>query len=148
VGAITATIAVYAAIVASASLAWQIYVWKHRRQTRVVVSVRLAVAAPSVGVTIQALSITATNRSDHAIRVTGVGVDLGRGDGVQFHQVLPLEGATLPGLVQPQDSGNALVMRDELEREGLDIFAPVTALVRPATGESIQSPPTQVLRPD
>jgi hypothetical protein len=142
----TAVIAIYAASVASASLAWQIYTWWHRRQSRVEVGVSMAVAAPAAGVTLQALSVTATNRSEHAVRITGVGVDLQDDGGMQFHQVIPIHGATIPGPIQPHDSGNALLMREDVEREGLDVYKPVTAWVRLATGETVKSPPTTVLR--
>jgi hypothetical protein len=144
--AIPIIIAVYAALVATGSLCWQIYTWRHRRQNRVEVSVRLAVASSASGQTIQALLVSATNRSEHPLRVSGVGLDLHRDDNYQFHQVKSLYGATLPGVVDPNDAGTALIMRDEAEAEGLDISKPVKAWVRLATGELVYSEPTQILR--
>jgi hypothetical protein len=144
----TAVIAIYAALVASASLAWQVYTWWYRRQSRIEVDVRMAVAAPAVAVTLEALSVTATNRSEHVVRITGVGVDLQDDREMQFHQVVPMHGATLPGPIQPHDSGSALLMREDVEREGLDIYKPITAWVRLATGEMVKSSPTTVRRRD
>ena len=146
--AIPIVIAVYAALVATGSLCWQVYTWRHRRKNRVEVSVRLAVASPAPGETIQALSVTATNRSEHPVRVSGVGLDLHREDNYQFHQAAALYGATLPGVVDPNDAGTALIMRDQAEAEGLDLFKPVKAWVRLATGELVYSEPTQILQPE
>jgi hypothetical protein len=146
VGTVAVVVAAYAAVVATASLAWQIYAWRHRQKSRVVVSVRLAIAAPAVGVTVHALAITATNNSEHAVRVTGVGLDLNRRDGWQFQQALPIYGADLPGVIQPHDAGVAMIDREAAEDEGLDLSGPVVAWVRLATGEIVNSEPTQVIQ--
>ncbi len=143
---VAVAVAAYAAVVATASLGWQVYAWRHRQQNRVTVSVRLAIASPAPGVSVQALSITATNNSEHAVRVTGVGVDLNRRDGWQFHQPAPIHGATLPGIIQPHDAGVSMIDRENAEREGLDLTKPVVAWVRLATGEIVNSEPTQVIR--
>ncbi|HEY2053950.1 MAG TPA: hypothetical protein VGH14_08460 [Solirubrobacterales bacterium] len=143
---VAAVVAAYAAVVATASLAWQFYAWRHRQQNRVAVSVRLAIASPAPGVTVHALSITATNNSEHAVRVTGVGLDLNRRDGWQFHQAAPIYGATLPGVVQPHDAGVAMIDREGAEGEGLNLTEPVVAWVRLATGEIVNSEPTQIIR--
>jgi hypothetical protein len=143
---VAVAVAAYAAVIATASLGWQIYAWRHRQQSRVVVSVRLAISSPAPGVTVQAISITATNNSEHAVRVTGAGLDLNRQDGWQFHQAAPIYGATLPGVIQPHDAGVAMIDRGGAEREGLDLTKPVVAWVRLATGETINSEPTQVIK--
>lgn len=143
---VAVVVAAYAAVVATASLVWQIYAWRHRQKSRVVVSVRLAITSPAPGVTLHALSITATNNSEHAVRVTGAGLELNRPDGWQFHQALPLYGADLPGVIQPHDAGVAMVDREGAEGEGLDLAEPVVAWVRLATGEIVNSEPTQVIR--
>jgi hypothetical protein len=145
---VAAVVAAYAAIVATASLAWQVYAWHHRQQSRVAVSVRLAVASPAAGVTLHAISITATNNSEHPVRVAGVGLDLNRQDGWQFHQPTPIHGATLPGVIQARDAGVAMVDRATAEGEGLDLTKPVVAWVRLATGETITSEATQLIRPE
>jgi hypothetical protein len=143
---VAVAVAAYAAVVATASLGWQIYAWRHRQKSRVAVSVRLAIASPSPGVTVHVLSIAATNNSEHAVRVTGVGVDLNRKDGWQFHQAVAIYGATLPGVVQPHDAGVAMIDRGGAEAEGLSLAEPVVAWVRLATGEVVSSEPTQIIR--
>jgi hypothetical protein len=143
---VAVVVAAYAAVVATASLAWQIYAWRHRQKSRVVVSIRLAIASPAPGVSVHALSITATNNSEHAVRVTGVGLDLNRQDGWQLHQAMPLYGADLPGVIQPHDAGVAMVDREGAEGQGLNLSEPVVAWVRLATGETVNSEPTQVIQ--
>jgi hypothetical protein len=146
VSTIAALVAGYAAVVATASLAWQIYAWRHRHRSRVDVSVRLAIGAPSANATVHAISVTATNRSEHPVRVVGVGLDLNRPDGWQFHQAAPIYGATLPGVVQPHDAGEAMIDRGAAEQEDLDLGEPAIAWIRLATGETVNSEPTQLIR--
>ena len=145
---VAAVIAIYAAVVATGSLVWQIFTWRHKQRSRVEVSVRIAIAAPAPGVTQQAISITAANRSEHAVRVTSVGLDLNRDDGWQFHQAVPILGASLPGIVQPHDAGVGMIDRENAEEEGLDLFQPVVAWIRLSTGEICRSNPTRIIRPD
>lgn len=144
---VAVAVAAYAAVVATASLAWQIYAWRHRQRSRVTVVVRLAIASLAPGVTLQAITITATNNSEHAVRVTSVGLDLDRGDGWQFHQPVPIYGASLPGVIQPHDAGVGMIDRATAVGEGLDLGKPVVAWVRLATGEAVNSEPTQLLIP-
>jgi hypothetical protein len=145
---VAVAVAAYAAVIATASLGWQIYAWRHRQRSRVVVSVGLAISSPAPGVTVHAISITATNKSEHAVRVTGVGLDLNRRDGWQFHQPVPIYGANLPGVIPAHDSGAAMIDREAAENEGLDLTEPIAAWVRLATGETINSEPTQVIKGD
>jgi hypothetical protein len=140
----TTIIAIYAALIATASVAWQIYVWRHRQKTHVEVVVRMALSSPAPGVTQYALTVTAINRSEHAVRVTGVGVDLP--NGLQYHQLESGQGdASLPGPIPSHDSAFAMLMREDVEREGLDVYEPITGWVRLSTGKIVTSSPTQVL---
>lgn len=100
-------VAGYAAIVATASVVWQVYSWRHRRRSHVGVTVRYALAAPT-DKTLHLIAIEATNRSEHTVRVAAAGLDLQDGGGA-FQQVRPVEFATLPGRIEPFDSGTAYV---------------------------------------
>jgi hypothetical protein len=143
---VAVAVAAYAAVVATASLVWQIYAWRHRQQSRVTVAVRLAIASPAPGVTLQAITITATNNSEHAVRVAGVGLDLNRRDGWQFHQPAPIYGADLPGVIQPHDSRVSMIDRNDAENEGLNLAEPIVGWVRLATDEVVKSEPTQLIK--
>jgi hypothetical protein len=67
---------------------------------------------------------------------------------MQFQQVRPPFGSELPGVIQPHDAGSAVILREDLDREGIDVYEPITAWVRLATGELVKSTPTQVLTRD
>ncbi len=75
---ITAIVAGYAAVVATAALGWQIYTWRRARQPRIDVQVRGAVAGfptgPQTG-----YSIEVVNRGEQSVRVSSVGFDLADG---------------------------------------------------------------------
>lgn len=140
---VTAFVAAYAALVASASLLWQIYTWHHRHRSHVQVQVRFAIAVPEVA-TIEAVSVTATNRSEHAVRISEVGLLLQGTSDERFHQWRQLPGATIPGVIDPHDAGTAFLLHDDVRKTGVDIYEPVTAWVRLSTGEFVKSPPTRL----
>lgn len=138
----TPIIAGYAAIVATGGLAWQIYAWQHRRRAHVDVQVRYGIAAP-VAEAVHMISIEARNRGEHVIRVNSVGLDLQDGSG-NTYQRLPVNFATLPGLIEPFDSATAFIPVAEAEQAGFDVFEPITGWVTLATGELIRSSPTRL----
>lgn len=134
-------VAGYAAIVSTASLVWQVTSWKLARKNRVEVSVAAALIGLTDGGMTDALAINLVNHSDHAVRVTGVGIDLQDGSGRQAHLVREPPGATIPGTVAPHDSGSTYFLTEELEESGVDIFGPIAGWVRLATGETMKSKP-------
>jgi proteasome lid subunit RPN8/RPN11 len=138
-------VAGYAAIVSTAGLAWQVYAWRMARKNRVEVSVSAAVVAPAEG-TFQAVSISVVNRSDHAVRVTGVGLAFQDESRQQFHLFRPPQGATIPGVVKSHDSGSTYISNADVESGStIDVYEPITGWVRLATGEIVKSKPTTIL---
>jgi hypothetical protein len=139
-------VAIYAAVLATGSVAWQVYVWRHRRRSHVHVEARMAIIGMTDEGTLPAVSVTATNRSDHAVWVAGVGLDLQDGSGRQLHFAQRFPGADLPGVLQPHDSSAALIEQAAVEGEGLSILEPVTAWARLATGELVRFKPRPLMR--
>jgi hypothetical protein len=141
-----AIVAIYAAVVATGSVGWQVYAWRHSRATRVEVKAQMALLGMTGGGSIEAISITAINQGENPIVVRGAGIDSQDGSGSAMHVIQPPPGADLPGEVAPRSSGMTYVLKAEAERQGLDVFKPVTAWVRLATGEVIKSKPLPLMR--
>jgi hypothetical protein len=140
-------ISICAVLIATLSLGWQVYAWWHGRQAHVEVSASVALLGMPTG-TVEAVSINATNRSEHPVRVAGVGLDLQDGSGRQMHKAQVAPGTTIPGTVPAHDSGWTYFLRDEVERAGISIVDPVTAWVRLSTGDVVKSRPRPLLRRD
>jgi hypothetical protein len=139
----TTVIAAYAGVVSTAALGWQIYSWQHKRRSHVDVEARFALAVLSSRESpAKVIAIGVANHSDHAVRVTGAGLDLQDGSGCQLHHIGQFPGATLPGVVASRDSASAYLPLDQVEAEGINIAMPVTAWARLATGELVKSTPT------
>lgn len=139
----TTAIAIYAAVLSTAGLAWQVFSWAHRRRSHVTVQARIAFVGYDA---LQVISIEATNTSDHPVRVTSAGLMLQDGSGRQFVILRQPDGATLPGVVQPHDSATTWIAQADAESEGgFDVFAPVTAWVNLATGQAVTSKPRPLM---
>jgi hypothetical protein len=133
-------VAGYAAIVSTASLAWQVYSWRLARKSRVEVNVSAALLGMTDGSSVDAISVGVVNHSDHPVRVTGVGLYLQDGSGRQMHQVQVPPGAELPGTVDPHDSGSTYFLVENVEQEaGIDVYAPISGWVHLSTGETVGS---------
>lgn len=91
------------------------------------------------GGSVSAVSVKATNQSDHPVRVTGIGIDLQDGSCNSMHLATPNVGSSIPGVVQPHDSGDTWIAQAEVEKGGLNVYEPVRAWVRLATGEVVHS---------
>lgn len=135
-------VAGYAAVVSTAALGWQVLSWLLARKNRVKVIVKAALLGMDDGSMIDAVSVEVVNRSDHAVRVTGVGLYLQDGSGRQMHQVTAPPGATLPGTVKSHDSGSTFFVAEDLMREaGIDVYEPIAGWVNLSTGETVSSKP-------
>jgi hypothetical protein len=136
----TALVAIYAAVIATAGLGWQIYAWGRTRRTQMNVSINNAVFGLPMGV-LGGVTIEATNRSDHEVRVTSAGFDLQDGSGRKVVIVRQMPGSSIPGNVPPHDSGMTWIEEDEARHAGLDIYKPLVGWVSTSTGESFKSKP-------
>lgn len=135
-------VAGYAAVVSTASLAWQVVSWHLARRNRVTVTIAFALVGLPQG-TLEAIAVNVVNRSDHTVRVAGAGLYLQDGSQRQFQIFHPPEGATIPGPVASHDSGETYMpIADARATWDVDVFAPLTGWVRLATGETVESKPT------
>jgi hypothetical protein len=132
-------LASYAAIVATLSLAWQVYLWWHRRSSHVKVSLVTTVIAHRGGEDLQAITIVATNRSEHPVRVTIAGIERHDDSGVHALTFTSPDGGTMPGVIQPHDSGEIKIEGEELRKNGVSLYDSIAGWVQLATGELLRS---------
>ena len=141
---VTAVIAGLALAVAVISLAWQIV--RARRDRRTSLTVRLLRASARhqpIPLVDQILVVAATNTSSHSVRVTKVEVVARSSDGlVQSSLLGSLTGATIPGVVEPRDTG---VTAQGLRKSGhwLNVGGEgdlLHAVVHTAEGKTFESP--------
>jgi hypothetical protein len=131
-------IAIYAAVVATGALVWQIYAWNHSRKLHLQVLVRRG-ASDNFGATVR---IIAVNRSSYPVRVTAVGFDDPRGPALQTSWTEQWPESSLPGVVPPHDSRQAAIPLPDLPPNLLG--ARVIAWVTTSTGDQVRSSPTNL----
>ena len=137
-------VAIYAALVSTVALGWQILKERRARRPQVEVQIRYSlIGYPGPGAA-EAAHIEARNRADMPVRVTGAGFNAQ--DGSEYVAFITHQppGATLPGMIGPRDSGFTYLLKDELGP--LDPFRPLVGFVSLSTGERILSQPTTLLR--
>lgn len=135
--------AVYAAVVATGGLGWQVWTWRRaRRPVRVAVS--LAVVGFPHG-NEWVVVITVVNLSERAVRVGSAGLLMP--DGRQWVPFSPAPLSSLPGPVEPQDAGKLFVAVATVE-ETFDLRQPMRAWASLVTGETVKSPKRRLLAKD
>jgi hypothetical protein len=127
-----------------AGLGWQVYTWLQDRRSRVTVSVCGAVVAYTSDPD-HVVSIRVVNDHDHAIRVASIGFDMQNHLSQQVVIIRQMPATSLPGVVSAHDSGEGWMLQTDFEKAGLDIYTPVVAWARLATGEKVRSPLTQIM---
>jgi hypothetical protein len=131
-------LALAAALLAAASLGWQLgSVLGRRRRDRVEVDVRLGLPVYSQGGGRWAIFIEVTNGSEHPIRWVSASLELQ--DGRTLYLMDHPPGGDLPAVIQPHDSHHTWVDCAEVERQGVDLRQPVAAAAKTATGEVYRS---------
>jgi hypothetical protein len=130
-------VAILAAVLALASLAWQA-ARTIRRRRAIVVEARLGLPVYSQGAGRWAVFIEVFNRTDHQVR--WVSAALETKDGRIFYLMEHPSGGELPAVIEPHDSHHTWVDCHELERQGLPLDEPVIATAKLATGEIHRSP--------
>ncbi len=144
----TLAVAIYAAVVATGGLLWQIYTYRRnervqreRESTRMEVKCRAAFVPLSPGV-LRAVGIEMVNRSQHPVRVTHVWFEHQRRQGWNL-PVIDFIAGSLPVVIEARDSGTLLIARDVLVtgQDAVDPTKPVTAHAGLATGEDFRAEP-------
>lgn len=127
-------LALAAALLAAASLGWQLgATLGRRRRDRIEVEARLGFPVYSRGGGRWAIFIEVTNGSEHPIRWVSASLELG--DGRMLYLMDHPPGGELPAVIQPHDSHHTWVDCAEVERQGVDLRQPVAAAVKMASGE-------------
>lgn len=131
-------IALAAALLAAASLGWQLgAALARRRRDRIEVEVRLGLPVYSQGGGRWAIFIEVTNGSEHPIRWVSASLELG--DSRTLYLMDHPPGGDLPAVIQPHDSHHTWVDCAEVERQGVDLRQPIAGAVKMASGEVYRS---------
>jgi hypothetical protein len=109
-------VAIYAAVVSTIALGWQIQKERRARRPQVEVQVSYALLGYPNRDPAEAVEITARNRGDLPVRVNSAGFDLQDRSGNALAITWQPPGATLPGAIGPRDSGFTYLLREELGR--------------------------------
>lgn len=148
-------VAAYAAVVATASAAWQGYVWYQTRRVRVKVELvpdplsagmsvkfgNLTYGYPNYGIPkIDAVRVRIVNRGDQTIYVSrisvqGVGVETNRG---------PIERSPPTEMISSKQAQELAIPIEDLKRFGISPYKTMLAEVTLDSGERVRSSPTQV----
>jgi hypothetical protein len=141
----TTALAIYAAVLATVGVGWEVYSWLHRQRTRVDVNVSLGQThIPGLWQSADCVMVTAINHSEYPVRWTSAGLASQKKRGEWLMPASFAEGTMLPAVIQPHDSHVVLWEAGTLARD-LDFSKPVTATVGLASGDTFRSKPT-VLR--
>jgi hypothetical protein len=134
---------IYAAVVATFGLGWQVWTWRQGRRP-VVVRPALAAVGFDTG-TEWVVTIEVVNHREHAVRVTSAGLLLP--DGRQWVAIRPFSISTLPGEVKSHDAGKLYVSLSAVEK-AIDPRRPVRAWAALATNETLKSKPVRLIAAD
>jgi hypothetical protein len=140
-------VAIYAALVGTASLAWQIMRARRADNPGVTVTVANAMIGLGDGNADWTLSVKAVNGGGLPVGISGAGLDLQDGSGRTFVMARGFALDSIPGTVQPRHDATAFFPVTLLEQHGFDLTRPVVGFVNLATGDTIRSKPT-TLRSD
>lgn len=141
------TVAIVAVVIATGSLLWQVFQWIHARRPHIEVEVQASFLVFGSDL-VDAVTVKAINRSDHAVRVGSLGLYTQDGSGRTIQPVFQeVPGATIPGVVASHDAGESYFELGELEshpQAPFDRYRPLSGWVTLATGETITSKPRTI----
>ena len=134
-------VAIYAALVGTVSLAWQVL--RARRSDRPGITVLLSNEMLGArAALVPKVCVKAVNGGERPIGVTAAGLELQDGSGCTYEMFSRKPADTLPGTVQPRHEGNCYFDVDQLEVNGFDLTRPLVGFVNLATGDRVRSKPT------
>jgi hypothetical protein len=135
-------IAIYAAVVGTASLGWQIMRSRRADRPGVTVNVENAMIGFTDGNATWTVCVKAINGGEQPVGVNGAGLDLQDGSGRTFvlGRLQPLD--SIPGTVQPRHEVSAYFPVDVLQQNGFDLTRPIVGFVNLATGDVVRSTPS------
>jgi len=142
---VTTAIAIYAAIIATASVGWQVFVWTVQHRTRLTVYLWGEVE-PVLGVDMSIIGenhvakIKIRNRGGCELRVEAIGF-------MQEHLSVLTDvqwrapESSPPGIIPPRDNRECTVLLEDLEMIGINFAEPAAAWVELASGREFRSTP-------
>jgi hypothetical protein len=142
----TTALAIYAAVVATCGVGWQVYTWWHGNRPHVLVTVEVGYPIASTGPLAPMIVITAISRTDHPIRATNAGIRAESLPGKIGWGVHPHPLSSIPGVIPPHDSAQSFIDLGSVKAQGTDLSKPIRGAVKLSTGEVLWSDPT-VLEP-
>jgi hypothetical protein len=133
-------VAVFAALLGGASLAWQIYSWLASRKPAIEVTIRREIRRDTTAqITYEVVHLTAINRGECPVELTGAGLQLNPDVGIVFSSPsVPAFENTIPGTIEPLHAAHFFFDWEKLGR-GLATGQPIVGLVGLATGENASS---------
>jgi hypothetical protein len=132
-------VATYAAVVASAALGWQVFIWRVARRNRVSVTLIMGLAQVAERRYGPAIYVVVRNFGPHPIRTVAAGLHVSLKDGTS-RVIHASVGALLTAKVEPNDAASVRLLRDDLELEGVNFDQAMVGWVDLATGERAKSP--------
>jgi hypothetical protein len=138
-------VAIYAALVSTVALGWQVLKERRARRPQVEVQVLNAMLTYPAREPAWSAQIEARNHGDMPIRVTSAGFNLQDGSGNTVVIIQQPPGATLPGVIGPRDSGMTYLLMEKLGP--LDPFRQLVGWVSLSTGQRIHSKPFTLRSP-
>jgi hypothetical protein len=140
----TAAIAIYAALVSTLAVAWQVYAWRQQRKTHVRVWLEFEHQRPlfAIGdetniedttVSEDYIRPTVINETDRPVRITEAFLEVAEtGTRVDLSQ-------WLAKVIPPHDSHEVRSIASSAEERGFKLSESIRASVRTATGETFHS---------
>lgn len=142
---VTDGVAVYAAIVATGGLLWQVARDAGRTRTRLEVVVKMG-GLTFPGRVVEAVIIEIRNRSEHPVQVVAAGIFDQHHPEMRIQTLAgPRGNRSLPEVVQPKDAYTVWIELAELP-SGFDVTNPVQGWARAAAGEAFTSTRAPLLR--
>jgi len=138
----TTALAIYAAVVATCAISWQVYTWRHGRQIHVVVTVSKAHPILSDGTVLSMVAIKAVSKTSHPLRATNSAIDAESLPRQTWWAVQPHPLSSIPGVIAPFDSGEAFFDAEKLAEQRIDLKKPIRGGIKLSTDDMIWSEPT------
>ena len=134
---ITLAIAVYGAVASTLAIAWQVYAWRHERQTRV--TVRASMGMTLGDQVVDAVIVEIVNRSDHVVKVNAVEFELQDGSDRRLALTSFPREAPIPHEIGPRDSYQTWCRPDDLTSNGFRLDRSLVVRIRLGDNTVIRS---------
>ena len=135
-------IAIYAALVATLAVVWQVYTWRLARRPDIVVELERR-DVPGFMVDLLgpfSIAVTVRNRSHLRVHVEDVGL-YATDSPARVHSIEDRDPDALPRWIAAQGCCDAVISYRDAVDQGIDLSKPLVGYVTMATGERVTSKP-------